>query len=437
MTLVFSSYYLNNPASAFGHTFLRFNRAHTTAIGERRELLDYGIDYSADVDTGNAVLYAIKGMTGLFPGTFKRIPFFYKVREYNDYESRDLWEYELNLAPEQLALLPRICGSSVTPISIISISAKIARITSSRCSRSRNPDLDLMTQSRVPFPADTIKACTRTRDWCAAFATGRRCANSSNRRVALLDGEERGLVEELAHDPISAAARPERRAQGRGVDAAADFIDVLYARELIDKTDTAAAAKKQRVLERRAEILRPSQPLVLPTPWQEAPEHGHGRARSASASRCRTRSSRRARTSSGVARPGRSTPGYLELIFESSSCARLQLWPSGRIQLDDGVLFSVISLTPQSRFQRRMSWHFELGATRSRTTPATNAWRRTDDRSCSGQRLVLGQRRCCSSSPRIAAMQWDARDRRPLGNSHFRLGIGPNREACVCGSPRA
>ena len=44
------------------------------AVGERRELLDYGIDFSADVDTGNAVLYALKGLTGLFPGTFKRIP---------------------------------------------------------------------------------------------------------------------------------------------------------------------------------------------------------------------------------------------------------------------------------------------------------------------------------------------------------------------------
>ena len=25
------------------------------------------------------------------------MPYYYKVREYNDYESRDLWEYELEL----------------------------------------------------------------------------------------------------------------------------------------------------------------------------------------------------------------------------------------------------------------------------------------------------------------------------------------------------
>jgi len=105
LTLIFSAYYLNNPASAFGHTFLRLNKQHSLAVGERRELLDYGIDYSADVDTDNAIIYAFKGIVGLFPGTFKRVPYYYKVRTYNDYESRDLWEYELSLGPKQLLML--------------------------------------------------------------------------------------------------------------------------------------------------------------------------------------------------------------------------------------------------------------------------------------------------------------------------------------------
>jgi hypothetical protein len=94
VTLVFSSYYLNNPASAFGHTFLRFNKAGME-VGEKRELLDYAINFAADVDTGNSVIYAFKGLFGLFPGTTKRMPYYYKVREYADTESRDIWEYHL------------------------------------------------------------------------------------------------------------------------------------------------------------------------------------------------------------------------------------------------------------------------------------------------------------------------------------------------------
>ncbi|TMB17061.1 MAG: DUF4105 domain-containing protein, partial [Deltaproteobacteria bacterium] len=35
VTLVFSSYYLNNPASAFGHTFLRLGKEEVASSGER------------------------------------------------------------------------------------------------------------------------------------------------------------------------------------------------------------------------------------------------------------------------------------------------------------------------------------------------------------------------------------------------------------------
>ena len=67
LTLIFSAYYLNNPASAFGHTFLRVNKRNSLVVGERRELLDYGIDYSADVDTGNAIIYALKAEPRALP----------------------------------------------------------------------------------------------------------------------------------------------------------------------------------------------------------------------------------------------------------------------------------------------------------------------------------------------------------------------------------
>ncbi|HEY5678025.1 MAG TPA: DUF4105 domain-containing protein, partial [Myxococcales bacterium] len=105
MTLVFSSYYLNNPASAFGHTFLRLNKAAAAQSGRRFELVDSGIDYAATADTHNAILYAFKGLTGLFQGHWNNYPYFYKVREYADYESRDLWEYDLDLTPQETARL--------------------------------------------------------------------------------------------------------------------------------------------------------------------------------------------------------------------------------------------------------------------------------------------------------------------------------------------
>ena len=52
ISLVFSAYHLQAPASAFGHTFLRIDRAGDLTGG--LELLDQGVDFSAEVDTGSS-----------------------------------------------------------------------------------------------------------------------------------------------------------------------------------------------------------------------------------------------------------------------------------------------------------------------------------------------------------------------------------------------
>lgn len=101
ISFVFSSYYANNPGSAFGHTFFRINKKAKEGKS-KQELLDYGISYAAQVTTGNSLLYMLNGLTGGFKGTYISVPYYYKVREYNDYESRDLWSYELNLSSDEV-----------------------------------------------------------------------------------------------------------------------------------------------------------------------------------------------------------------------------------------------------------------------------------------------------------------------------------------------
>lgn len=98
-SIVFSSYYLSNPNSAFGHTFLRFSRYEDK---NETEMLDYGINYSAQARETNPVLYAWKGLFGGFKGNFAAIPYYYKVREYSDFEFRDLWSYDLKLNQYQV-----------------------------------------------------------------------------------------------------------------------------------------------------------------------------------------------------------------------------------------------------------------------------------------------------------------------------------------------
>jgi len=97
VTVIFADAYLDNPASMYGHTFLRLNnRAH--GPGER--LLDYTVNFLADTDTKSGITFAILGLTGGYPGRFSAMPFYGKVQEYNNIESRDLWEYRLSLDQE-------------------------------------------------------------------------------------------------------------------------------------------------------------------------------------------------------------------------------------------------------------------------------------------------------------------------------------------------
>lgn len=103
LTLVFSSYYPNNPSSVFGHTLVRVNKKINGKMISS-PLLSQGVNYAATTDTKNPIKYALWGLFGGFPGEYASMPYFYKVREYSDSESRDLWEYDLNLTAEQVNL---------------------------------------------------------------------------------------------------------------------------------------------------------------------------------------------------------------------------------------------------------------------------------------------------------------------------------------------
>lgn len=101
MSLVFSDAYPNNPASMFGHTFIRFNKKNKT-----NDLLDYGASYEAITDpSDNAVVYTLKGLFGGYPGLFDLHPYYKKVNSYSNSEGRNLWEYKLKIKKEDVLFL--------------------------------------------------------------------------------------------------------------------------------------------------------------------------------------------------------------------------------------------------------------------------------------------------------------------------------------------
>ena len=98
VTLLYTDAYMNNPASLFGHTLMRID------IPEgRTQLVAHGVNYGAFVNPNeNGVLFAVLGLTGGYMGGFTVKPYYDVINTYNNIENRDIWEFHLNLTPDEL-----------------------------------------------------------------------------------------------------------------------------------------------------------------------------------------------------------------------------------------------------------------------------------------------------------------------------------------------
>ncbi|WP_114417289.1 DUF4105 domain-containing protein [Marinospirillum perlucidum] len=100
LSMIFPAAYMNNASSMFGHTLLRIDAQDR----ERNpDLVAWAVNFAAEVDAEDGgAAYAIKGMLGFYPGYFNLIPYYEKVNEYSQLESRDMWEYPLQLNDREL-----------------------------------------------------------------------------------------------------------------------------------------------------------------------------------------------------------------------------------------------------------------------------------------------------------------------------------------------
>ncbi|HEY5958183.1 MAG TPA: DUF4105 domain-containing protein, partial [Polyangiaceae bacterium] len=369
--LVFSSYYLNNPSSALGHTFLRVFRDKGTRK-ESPDLLDYGVDFSATVDTKNALVYAIKGLAGLFPGQFKRVPYFYKVREYNDHDSRDIWEYELNLSPVEVQMVAAHLwelGSTYFAYYYLSENCSYHVLGALQVA---NPKLKLLDEIGWPtVPADTIKALYKNPGFIRKIHYRPSIRTQFKQRLDRLTARQRDQVLALVRDPK--AQLPADFTQTERVqilDTAIDLIDIGFADELLKERhemDPKITGAQQTLLERRAEDLVPSGESTFAPPLRQMPHVGHDSKRIALGSGYRRERGYYHSLSFRLALHDLAdpTPGYLD-------SAQIEFLPGNiryyveqpRLRLEDLSLVRVRSLSPISRYEKSMSWAMDFGMRR-------------------------------------------------------------------------
>jgi hypothetical protein len=104
ISLILVGGYFGNPASTFGHLLVKLNNSDYKSTSGN--LLDQTVNYCAQFPDNEAVpVYILKGLLGGYVSRFRDKAFYKQDRVYSREELRDMWEYELNLTPEQQRFL--------------------------------------------------------------------------------------------------------------------------------------------------------------------------------------------------------------------------------------------------------------------------------------------------------------------------------------------
>ncbi len=251
VSVVFSSYYLYNPSSAFGHSLLKINRKTND-----NDLMNYGIGFAANVDTSNPIMYGIKGFAGLFHGVFTAVPYYYKVREYNDYESRDLWSYQLNLTDEEKELLIYHIwelGHLWAPYFYFdeNCSYWVLRVLEAA-------SLRLNLKNHLPsthvIPIDSIRALYRQENFVESILLRPSLRKKVSKRFKLLSNDELSKVKKVVHRMTDSSFDKNELADLKNtlqIDAALDYYDYKNAK-VAARNEQEFEAKKRLLLIHRS-----------------------------------------------------------------------------------------------------------------------------------------------------------------------------------------
>ncbi len=280
VSLVFSSYYLNNPASSFGHTFIRLgkNEYKESNNGSTTELLDTGINYGASTGDAGALTYIVGAFVGYFYGTYNSIPYYYKVREYNDFESRDLWTYHLDFNQSEIDQLVRHIwelGHGEFRYYFLTENCSYHALTMLETIR---PGLELVKHlpDNYIIPSDTLKVAVKEK--IVKDITYRPSASTQfYRHLNDLNEDEKKLMMGIIEiKDLPATLTAEKKA--KIYDSALGLVDYKYAKEIL-KEEKQAQAIKRPILLKRSEIPVRSPDLDYSQFSSNRPHEGHDSGR--------------------------------------------------------------------------------------------------------------------------------------------------------------
>jgi len=362
-TLVFPTYYMNNPASMFGHTLLTIS----TEYKNRR--LAYAVNYAAQAgNTVDGLSFAVNGLFGLYKGYYSVEPYYKKIQEYGDIHHRDIWEYTLNLTPEELKWLIRHVkelNGVYTDYFFFDENCSFNLLFLIEAAR---PSVDLVSQFQGPFvfPLDTIKSIKS-----AGLIMDERFRPSKVTRIrhlieslddpAIDSAAEiiRGRISPMDLGVISVPHPPDQ--QAKILDLAAEQLQYLYVKKTIDKKTYQERFLETLRARSRLGVMSAENAKKIPIPPR--PERGHD--------------SKRISLVGGL-RDGnafcelRFRPAFTDLLdmdyihqqgaqIEFGDARLRYFFSNHRFQLQQIDIIDIISISGRDAFFKPLSWKVDTG----------------------------------------------------------------------------
>ncbi len=274
ITMIFPSAFMDNPASMFGHTFLRVDQKGQT---EHTRILAYTINYAADVPPNAGIDFMVKGIFGGYKGFFTTIPYYMKVREYRDIENRDIWEYQLNLTSNEMARLLRHAwelGNAYLDYYFFKENCAYHILSLLEVAK---PSLHLTDRFHFwTIPADTIRLLFQQSGLVGQISfRPARSTQLKQKRDAIQPEEEPALAQLIESQDMAEDQALLRFSQTRQIfllDLASDY---LRYKSLTEEEQAEHFRKiNHRLLVKRSQISLPSPPFPV-SPVTPSPEHGH------------------------------------------------------------------------------------------------------------------------------------------------------------------
>ncbi len=274
ISLIFPSAYMDNPASMFGHSFLRVDQNGQTA---ETNILAYTINYAADVPPNAGIEFAYKGIFGGYKGLFSTIPYYMKVKEYRDLENRDIWEYRLNFSEEEyhrLLMHTWELGNAYFDYYFFKENCAYHILSLLEVA---DPNLHLTDQFHfATIPADTIRLLFRHKGLIKEIVYRPARSTLLKRKRSALEEQETSLLPKLLSDPHLTEQFEFRKLPQRRQIFLLDFAsDVLRYKGTTEPENAEAyKANNRSILVARSQIKIPSAPFHV-EPFSLSPEHGH------------------------------------------------------------------------------------------------------------------------------------------------------------------